>query len=273
MASDLSLPTGAVVMITGAGQGIGRGLAEVFAAQGARLVVGDLDGERAQATADALRSRGHEAVAVRSDITRAEDNAALVAAAVQAFGRLDVAVCNAGISQVKPFMDLEAADWQRMLGVNVTGTFLTLKAAAAQMRTQTPLAAGRPKGKILTLASIAGRPGAGAIASVIAPYRASKAAVISLTHSAAFTLAPDVTVNALCPGIVATDMWAQMDRDWTQLNGQPPGEAFASRVAAIPMGRAQQPQDVANLALYLASPASDYLTGQSINIDGGLMMN
>ena len=125
----------------------------------------------------------------------------------------------------------------------------------------------------VTLASIAGRPGAGAIASVIAPYRASKAAVISLTHSAAFTLAPDVTVNALCPGIVATDMWAQMDRDWTALNGQPPGEAFNSRVAAIPMGRAQQPQDVANLALYLASPASDYLTGQSINIDGGLMMN
>lgn len=273
MASDLALPAGLVVLVTGAGQGIGRGLAQCFAAQGARLVVGDLDGERAQATAQALRDDGHEAVAVRADITRTDDNAALVSTALQAFGRLDVAVCNAGISQVKPFMDLEAADWERLLGVNVTGTFLTLKAAAAQMRTQVPLAAGRPRGKILTLASIAGRPGAGAIASVIAPYRASKAAVISLTHSAAFTLAPDITVNALCPGIVATDMWAQMDRDWTQLNGQPAGEAFNSRVAAIPMGRAQQPQDVANLALYLASPAADYLTGQAINIDGGLMMS
>lgn len=273
MASDLTLPAGLVVAVTGAGQGIGRGLAQAFAGQGARLVVGDVDGERAQAVAAALRAAGREAVAVRSDITRADDNAALVAAAVQAFGRLDVAVCNAGISQVKPFMDLEGADWQRMLDVNVTGTFLTLKAAAAQMRQQAPLAPGRPRGKILTLASIAGRPGAGAIASVIAPYRASKAAVISLTQSAAFTLAPDITVNALCPGIVATEMWERMDRDWTRLNGQAQGEAFASRVAAIPMGRAQQPQDVANLALFLASPASDYLTGQSINVDGGLMMN
>ncbi|HQC97146.1 MAG TPA: SDR family NAD(P)-dependent oxidoreductase [Aquabacterium sp.] len=264
---------GLVVLVTGAAQGIGRGLAEAFARQGARLVLGDVDEAGVQATRDALRAQGHQAESARCDITQATDNAGLVALAVQAFGRLDVAICNAGISQVKPFMDLDAADWQRMLGVNVTGTFLTLQAAARQMRQQAPLAAGRPRGKILTLASIAGRPGAGAIAGVIAPYRASKAAVISLTQSAAFTLAPDVTVNALCPGIVATDMWTQMDRDWTTLNGQPQGEAFASRVAAIPMGRAQQPGDVANLALYLASPAADYMTGQSINIDGGLMMN
>lgn len=270
---ELILPAGLVVLITGGAQGIGRGLAARFAAHGARLVIGDVDGAAAQAAAEGLRQRGHEAVALRTDITEPLDNAALVAEAVRRFGRLDVALCNAGISQVKPFMELDADDWQRMLQVNVTGTFLTLQAAARQMRTQDRLSPGRPRGKILTLASIAGRPGAGAIASVIAPYRASKAAVISLTHSAAFTLAPDVTVNALCPGIVATDMWTRMDRDWTTLNGQSQGEAFRSRVAAIPMGRAQSPDDVAGLALYLASPASDYMTGQSINIDGGLMMN
>jgi meso-butanediol dehydrogenase/(S,S)-butanediol dehydrogenase/diacetyl reductase len=269
----LLLPAGLVVLVTGAAQGIGRGLAEAFARQGARLVLGDVDEAGVLAARDALRTAGHAAEALRCDITRADDNAALVALAVQAWGRLDVALCNAGISQVKPLLDLDADDWNRMLGINVTGSFLTLQAAARQMRDQPPLAAGRPRGKILTLASIAGRPGAGAIASVIAPYRASKAAVISLTQSAAITLAPEVTVNALCPGIVATDMWTRMDRDWTRLNGQPEGEAFASRVAAIPMGRAQQPQDVANLALFLASPASDYMTGQSINIDGGLMMN
>ena len=272
-ASNLSLPTGLVVLITGAAQGIGRGLAETFARHGARLVLGDVDEAGALVARDALRAAGHAAEACRADITSEADNATLVALAARAYGRLDVAVCNAGISQVKPFMDLTSADWNRMLGINVGGTFLTLQAAARQMREQPPLAPGRPRGKILTMASIAGRPGAGAVASVIAPYRASKAAVISLTHSAAFSLAPDVTVNALCPGIVATDMWTRMDRDWTRMSGQAEGEAFASRVAAIPLGRAQQPEDVANLALFLASPASDYLTGQSINVDGGLMMN
>jgi meso-butanediol dehydrogenase/(S,S)-butanediol dehydrogenase/diacetyl reductase len=141
------------------------------------------------------------------------------------------------------------------------------------MRDQPSLAAGRPRGKIITMASIAGRSGAGPIASVIAPYRASKAAVISLTQSAAITLAPHVTVNAICPGLVETDMWKRMDRDWTALQGVEQGQAWKQRVAAVPMGRPQQPDDVAGLALYLASPASDYMTGQSINIDGGLMMS
>lgn len=273
MASELALPPGLVVLITGAGQGIGEGLARTFAAQGARVVLGDVDGERVAAVRDALRAHGYAAESLRADITRADDNCALAARAVQVFGRLDVAICNAGISAVKPLLDLDADDWQRMLGVNVTGTFLTLQAAARAMTAQTPLAPGRPRGKILTLASIAGRPGAGPIASVIAPYRASKAAVLSLTQSAAYTLAPDVTVNALCPGIVATDMWTRMDRDWTAIEGRPTGEAFRARVAAIPMGRAQRPDDVAGLALFLASQASDYMTGQAINIDGGLLMS
>lgn len=273
VANKLSLPTGLVVLITGAAQGIGLGLARAFAEHGARLVLGDVDEAGVLAARDGLRADGHSAEALRTDITSEADCAALVALAVQCHGRLDLALCNAGISQVKPLMDLQRADWDRMLGINVTGSFLTLQAAARQMRQQAPLQPGRPRGKILTMASIAGRPGAGPIASVIAPYRASKAALISLTHSAAYTLAPDVTVNALCPGIVATDMWTRMDRDWTQLNGEAQGQAFASRVAAIPMGRAQQPEDVANLALFLASPASDYLTGQAINVDGGLMMS
>ena len=273
MDSELQPPAGLVVLITGAGHGIGRGLAEAFAAHGARLVLGDRDEAAARAVRDALRDAGHAAESLGADITRASDNDALAELAVQRFGRLDVAICNAGISEIKPLMELDAEDWTRMLSVNVTGTFLTLQAAARRMRAQPPLADGRPRGKILTLASIAGRPGAGPIAAVLAPYRASKAAVISLTQSAAVALAPDITVNALCPGIVATDMWTRMDRDLTRLTGQADGQAFASRVAAIPMGRAQQPSDVAGLALYLASPASDYLTGQSINVDGGLLMS
>lgn len=265
---------GLVVAITGAGQGIGRGLALAFARQGARaVIVSDINAPAAAGVADEVRGLGCDALAVGADVTRAADCAALVARSVQAFGRLDVMVCNAGIMQLRPLLELEGEDWDRMMAVNVKGSFLTLQAAARQMLGQPPLAEGRPRGKIITMASIAGRSGAGAIAALIAPYRASKAALISLTQSAAIDLAPHLTVNAICPGLVETGMWKQMDRDWTSLQGIEEGQAWKQRTAAIPMGRPQQPSDVASLALFLASPASDYMTGQSINIDGGLMMN
>lgn len=267
-------PAGLVVAITGAGQGIGRGLALAFAQHGTRaVVVSDINEAAAHTVAAEVRALGFAALAVRADITRAEDCANLVVHTVQAFGRLDVMVCNAGIMQMRPLLELRGEDWDRMMTVNVKGTFQTLQAAARQMLEQPPLAPGRPRGKIITIASIAGRSGAGPIAALIAPYRASKAAVISLTQSAAFTLAPQITVNAICPGLVETDMWKQMDREWSAMQGLAEGEVWKQRIAGVPMGRPQQPEDVANLALYLASPASDYMTGQSINVDGGLMMN
>jgi meso-butanediol dehydrogenase/(S,S)-butanediol dehydrogenase/diacetyl reductase len=268
----IELQRGLVVAITGAGQGIGLGLAQAFARQGARLVLSDIDGTKMAAAAKQLQA-DTTVCSLAVDVRQAADVKAQVDLAVEQFGRLDVMVCNAGISQIKPILSLDASDWQRMMDVNVTGTFLTMQAAARQMLTQEPLAPDRPRGKIITLGSIAGRPGAGPIASVIAPYRASKAAVISMTQSAAYTLAPNITVNAMCPGLVETDMWQQMDKDWTHLQGLPQGEAWKQRVSAIPMKRPQTPQDVANLALYLASEEADYVTGQSINIDGGLMMN
>lgn len=264
---------GQVVAITGAGQGIGRGLALAFARQGAHLVVSDLDASKADETAALMRAEGARVSALRVDVRSATDTAALMQAAVRDFGRLDVALCNAGIVQVKPLLELEAADWERMLSVNVTGVFLTLQAAARCMLAQAPLAEGRPRGKIITMASIAGRPGAAGVASLLAPYRASKAAVISLTQSAASGLAPQVTVNAICPGLVDTDMWKQLDRGLTTLQGLPEGEAWKARTAGVPMGRPQRPSDVADLALFLASAGSDYMTGQAINIDGGLVMS
>ena len=257
-----------VVAITGSGQGIGRALAQRFARDGARVVISDIDGAACKSAAEELRTLG-----VPADITRADDCAALVAKTVAEFGRLDVMVCNAGIMQLKPLLELDAGDWNRMLGVNVTGSFLTLQAAARHMLTQAPLSAGRPRGKIVMMASIAGRPGAGPIAAVIPHYRASKAGVISLTQSAAISFAPQITVNAICPGLVETDMWARMDRDWGALQGLPPGQIWQQRIAGVPMGRAQSPDDVADVAGFLASAQSDYMTGQSINIDGGLMMS
>ena len=268
------LAAGAVVAITGAGQGIGRGRARACASQGARAVlVSDINLPTARLVAEEVRTLGCEALAVQVDVRLATDCAALVTQSVQAFGRLDVMVCNAGIMQMRPLLELEGADWDRMMEVNVKGTFLTLQAAARQMQTQEPMASGRPRGKIIAIASIAGRSGAGPIATLIAPYRASKAAVISLTQSAAFTLAPHITVNAICPGLVDTEMWKRMDEDLSARQGLATGEVWKQRIAGVPMGRPQQPEDVAQLALFLASPASDYMTGQSINIDGGLMMN
>ena len=264
----MTMAQGLVVAITGSGQGIGRALARCFARDGARVVVSDIDAAACQTAADELDTLG-----VPADITRADDCAALVAKAVDAFGRLDVMVCNAGIMQLKPLLELDGADWDRMLGVNVKGSFLTLQAAARHMLTQAPLADGRPRGKIIMMASIAGRLGAGAIAAVIPHYRASKAGVISLTQSAAIALAPQITVNAICPGLVESDMWQRMDRDWAALQGLPTGQIWQQRIASVPMGRPQSPDDVADLAGFLASPQSDYMTGQSINIDGGLMMN
>ncbi len=264
----MTMAQGLVVAITGSGQGIGRALARCFARDGARVVVSDIDAAACQTAADELDTLG-----VPADITRADDCAALVAKAVDAFGRLDLMVCNAGIMQLKPLLELDGADWDRMLGVNVKGSFLTLQAAARHMLTQAPLAEGRPRGKIIMMASIAGRPGAGPIAAVIPHYRASKAGVISLTQSAAIALAPQITVNAICPGLVESDMWQRMDRDWAALQGLPAGQIWQQRIASVPMGRPQSPDDVADLAGFLASPQSDYMTGQSINIDGGLMMN
>ena len=171
---------GQVVAITGAGQGIGRGLALAFAKQGARaVVVSDVNQAAVEAVAQELRELGAQALAVCADVTSTADNARLVTQTVASFGRLDVMVCNAGIVQVKPLLALEAEDWDRLLAVNVKGCFLSLQAAARAMRQQAPLAPGRPRGKIITMASIAGRSGAGPIAALIAPYRASNAAVIT----------------------------------------------------------------------------------------------
>jgi meso-butanediol dehydrogenase/(S,S)-butanediol dehydrogenase/diacetyl reductase len=244
-----------------------------FASEGADLAIADLNGDNAEKVCKEIRELGCRALAIQMDVTRSSDCERMVKEIVQHYGRVDVMVCNAGIIQVKPFMDITEEDWDPTFAVNVKGTFLTLQAAARQMCTQAPMGANRPKGKIITLASIAGRYGAGPMAPIIPHYRASKAAVISITQSAAFTFAPDITVNAICPGLVETDMWKRIDKEWSAIESWKEGEAWSRRVGAVPMGRPQTADDVAGLAAYLVSPDSDYMTGQSLNIEGGLTMS
>jgi len=262
-----------VVAITGAAQGIGRAIALKMAALGADVCVADINRLGAETVADEVRALGRNALALHVDVTDQVSTQNMMRAVSDNFGRLDVAVCNAGIVQVKPFFEITAADWNRTMSVNGLGTFLTLQSAALVMQEQGPMGPGRPHGKIINMASIAGRYGAGAMAPMTPHYRASKAAVISLTQTASFGLAPKITVNAVCPGIVDTDMWTQIDREWGEAEQLQPGEAWKSRTAAIPMGRPQTSADVADVVGFLSSPSSDYMTGQSINVDGGLALS
>jgi len=264
---------GLVVAITGSGQGIGRAMALRLSGEGAKLAIVDINQTAAIAVSQALLATGAEAIAVSADVTSKADCERMVSAVVESYGRIDMMICNAGIIQVKPFLDICEDDWDSVFAVNTKGVFLTTQAAARQMRTQIALEPGRPKGKIVTLSSIAGRYGAGPMAPVIPHYRASKAAVISITQSAAYTFAPDITVNAICPGLVDTDMWKLIDQQWGALENWEAGQAWKQRVNAVPLGRPQTVDDVAGLAAFLASKDSDYMTGQSINIEGGLTMS
>jgi NAD(P)-dependent dehydrogenase (short-subunit alcohol dehydrogenase family) len=208
------------------------------------------------------------------------------------FGRIDLLVNNAGVIQTRPMMELTPADWDRVLNVNQRGMFFCLQAVAAQMIRQipeevragagladvlaikkAPVAGGAPVrnyGKIVNLSSIAGRRGR----SLQTHYAASKASVISITQSAAMALAPyNITVNAVCPGIVPTPMWQQIDEDRGKLFGAQPGEAMAAFINTVPLKRAATPEDIAGAVAFFCSADADYITGQALNVDGGYEMD
>ncbi|MDZ4358010.1 MAG: SDR family NAD(P)-dependent oxidoreductase, partial [Variovorax sp.] len=245
-----------------------------LASDGARVAVFDIDAEGAERVAAELRALGADAVAGRVDVTSADSCERMIETVVQAFGRLDAMFCNAGIAQVKPFMDISVAEWDATFAVNTKGVFLTMQAAARAMQAQAPLVPNRLKGKIIVTASIGGRYGSSPSAVVIPHYRASKAAVISLTQSAAVALAPHISVNAICPGMVDTDMGLSIKSAWAQLRASQSDETTAAcSFNAVLLGRAQTPQDVACVAAFLAGANADFMTGQSLNVDGGVSMN
>jgi meso-butanediol dehydrogenase/(S,S)-butanediol dehydrogenase/diacetyl reductase len=259
---------GCVALVTGSGRGIGRAIALRYAREGAAVVAVDLDEPGAQAAAEEIRAQGAAAEAFRVDLREPEQSAAMVRRVVERFGRLDIMVNNAGVMRVRPLLDLTPEDWDFVNDVNARGLFFALQAGARQMVQQPPSAAGRPRGKIVNVASIAGRTGR----PMFAAYAASKAAAISITQSAAHALAPEVTVNAICPGVVDTEMWRQIDSEWTRIDRRPIGAAWQDRIRGIPMGRPETAEDLTGMAVFLASADSDYITGQSYHVDGGLVM-
>jgi meso-butanediol dehydrogenase/(S,S)-butanediol dehydrogenase/diacetyl reductase len=256
---------GRIVLITGAARGIGAATARRLARDGARLVLADVDGVGVDKLAAELGG-----VAVRANVTDAADIARMVDEPYQRWGRLDVLFNNAGVIRLQPMLDVTEAEWDRVLDVNLKAVFFVLQAAVRRMKTQAPMAGSELRGKLIQTASIAGYRGGN---HLMTPYSASKAGVISLTRSAAQALAQDrITSNCVCPGAVDTAMWEQIDREWGALHGWAPREAWKKRIAGIPLGRPETPDDVAGVVAFLAGPDSDYMTGQAIKVDGGMVM-
>jgi meso-butanediol dehydrogenase/(S,S)-butanediol dehydrogenase/diacetyl reductase len=258
-------PGGRVVLITGAASGIGAASARRLRAQGARLVLVDIDGGGAERLARELGQ-----AAVQADVTRAADIERMLEEPYRRFGRLDVLVNNAGVIKAEPLLEVTEAAWDRVMAVNLKAAFFVLQAAARRMLAQDPLPGSELRGKLIQTASIAAYRGGNPL---LAPYAATKAGLVSLTRSAAQALAPHrITSNCICPGAVDTPMWEQIDREWSALERWPVGEAWKRRTADIPLGRPERAEDVAGVVAFLAGPDSDYMTGQAIKVDGGLVM-
>lgn len=248
---------GATVLVTGAARGLGRLAAERFAAEGAKLVLGDIDRAELGRTALALHEAGHEVAFLAGDVAQEATAEVLVNIALSRFGRLDVAVNNAGVAHdLMKVAATEAAVLERMLAVNVMGVFHFLRREIAAMETQ-------GGGAILNVASVAGVSGA----PMLGAYAASKHAVVGLTRSAAAETAhKGLRINALCPAFTATDMVASM----TAGMGGAPEEAVGKLAARIPMRRIGQPAEIVEAMLFATDPANSFMTGQTIVIDGGL---
>ena len=255
-----------VALVTGGARGIGRGIALRLAGDGLDVAVADLADMRAEAegVAEEIRAAGRRSTAIDVDVSDAGQVDGMVATTVEELGRLDVMVANAGIAQVAPLLEVTPEDFDRLIAVNLRGVFLCYTAAASQMIRQ---AQG---GKIIGAASIAAHKGF----AMLGHYSASKWAVRGLTQSAAQEWAQyGITVNAYCPGIVGTKMWDYIDEKLAAAQGLEKGEAIQKFSELITLGRVETPEDVAAFVSYLASPDSDYMTGQSVLIDGGVLFS
>jgi meso-butanediol dehydrogenase/(S,S)-butanediol dehydrogenase/diacetyl reductase len=254
---------GKTVIVTGAGSGMGRAFAGGLAREGATVGVLDVREGSARAVCDELSAAGLEAVPLVADVSRRGEVAAAFDAFVDRTGRLDVLFNNAGFNKPLHLLDVTEENWHSIMDVNALGTLIGIQEGAKRM-------IPRRRGKIVNTSSIAGRQGYPSFA----PYCASKFAVNALTQAAARALAEyDITCNAFAPGVVDTPLWTQLDADLMSIgDSEAPGQAMDDFAAGILRGRPAIPEDIVGTALYLASSDSDYLTGQVLMIDGGMVL-
>ncbi|GJL96257.1 MAG: diacetyl reductase [Hyphobacterium sp.] len=253
---------GKVALVTGAAQGIGRAIALRLAREGADIAILDMDNAKMKAVADEVQSLGRKSTTFKADISGRDEVYAAIDHTENALGGFDIMVNNAGIAQVQPIADVTAKEAEQILKVNIEGVLWGIQAAAKKFHDR------KQKGKIINAASIAGHDGF----PMLGVYSATKFAVRALTQSAAQEYASDgITVNSYSPGIVGTDMWVEIDRRFAEITGAKVGETYKKYVDGIALGRAQTPEDVAAFVAFLAGPDSDYMTGQSPIIDGGIV--
>jgi meso-butanediol dehydrogenase / (S,S)-butanediol dehydrogenase / diacetyl reductase len=268
---------GKVALITGGGRGIGRGIALALAGAGADVAIAEVDRvassaqqyedahvsgyAHALAVVEEVKALGRRAVAVDANVTDWAQVQSAVAKTVEALGQLDILVCNAGVVHVSPVERMSEEEWDLTFDVNVKGVFLTCKAALPELKK-------RPEACIINIASVAGKNGAPGMAH----YCASKFAVVGFTNSLAKEVArSNVRVNAICPGILRTQMWEYLAQTFKR-HDESKEEAWQRYLSTlIPQGRAQTPEDIGQLAVYLA--AAKNVTGQAINVDGGMELH
>ncbi|RMM00199.1 Sorbitol dehydrogenase [Pseudomonas amygdali pv. eriobotryae] len=252
---------GKSALITGSARGIGRAFAQAYIHEGARVAIADINLQRAQATANEL---GPNAYAVSMDVTDQTSIDQAIAAVVAQTGKLDILINNAALFDLAPIVDITRDSYERLFSINVAGTLFTLQAAARQM-----IAQGHG-GKIINMASQAGRRGE----ALVAVYCATKAAVISLTQSAGLDLIKHgINVNAIAPGVVDGEHWDGVDAMFARYENRPLGEKKKLVGEQVPYGRMGTADDLTGMAIFLASPDSEYVVAQTYNVDGGNWMN
>jgi len=259
---------GQVAIITGAGSGLGRAIAQRLSLEGAAVVAADVNGKAAATVIQEIKDLGRRGLDVPTDVSIEKDVEHMVQATLENFGQIDILVNNAGTGSTGLIINHSEEDWEKPMRVNLKGSFLCSRAAAREMMT-------RKRGRIINISSVSGKSGE----EFIGAYCASKFGVIGLTQVLAKELGRySITVNAVCPGYIWTPMWAEMAKwfkeSFPALAGKSPQEIFANRVKAVtPLRRPQEPEDIANLVVFLASEEARNITGQAINVDGGAVMH
>ncbi len=251
-----------VALITGAGQGIGRGIALRLAQEGVHIALVDLNQEKLDAVKNEVEAFGVKATTFIADISDLAQISDAIDHAESALNGFDIIINNAGIAQVQALADVTPEEFRKITDINVGGVLWGIQAAAKKFKQR------QQAGKIINACSIAGHEGF----ALLGVYSATKFAVRALTQSAAKEYASaGITVNSYCPGVVGTDMWVEIDQRFSEITGTPVGETYKKYIDGIALGRAETPDDVASLVAFLASEDANYITGQSILTDGGMV--
>jgi NAD(P)-dependent dehydrogenase (short-subunit alcohol dehydrogenase family) len=251
---------GKTAFVTGGARGIGLAIAARYAEEGARVVLGDVRLAEAEESAAELRGAGHEAAAVALDVTDEDSVEGAALACRERYGGVDVVVANAGVLHLAPVAEIDLKDWRRVIDVNLTGTFLTLKVFARRMVER------GTGGRMIVNSSVFGRRSGRENGA----YSASKFGAIGLVEALAAEVAPHgILVNAVCPGQIETPMMHELFRERAELRGMSPGEVEAEMLRRIPLGRMADAREIGDVFVFLASDLSRYVTGQSIVVDGG----